>query len=627
MKIAPLPLRRACMYSHGAFTLSCLAILLVLCCGANNHAQTEASSKVDAFLKTLDPFYKQHVVVDGMAIVGSEKVSMVALNEAAYLTRQMLANRPDVMDKLAERTMYVCVMAHSEMQTDLPECRGMGPWWDFRARGLGGRPCSCGEENLLNLKGDPWAGENIFIHELAHGFQGTIASLDKDRNLDKRFRALYDRVKQSGRFRGYAINGGPGEFWAEGVQSWFNCNRAIRPRSGGSQSSFELVDPEGKHIGHLTTRDALRRHMPEYAALLDEAFRRNPWVYVPVAKRLHEPHLRGFDPDKAPEFRWPPGVVEAFYRIEAEKADKKTASTLSKAQKAAARKLGVPVTFENAFGMRFVLIPPGTFMMGSSEQPEDVARQCAVSGAQAGWFHDEHPRHKVTLTKAFYMAVHEVTQGQYKSVLLQKPDKAQEERLFAGYPETFRGDDLPMANISWDEAAIKFCKQLSQKDKRTYTLPTEAQWEYACRAGTGTPFAFGKTITSEQANFHGAYTYGDGSSGKKQFREKPMPAGSFPPNAWGLHDMHGNVNEWCRGWYIPYDGQPRIDPEGPAEPPAGGKFRVLRGGAWRSYGAACRAAFRMKHGGGRSQNFKIGFRVCCAVTVPADADKPAEQGK
>ena len=276
----------------------------------------------EALLKTLDPFYKQHVVADGVLVVGSEKVSRYALREVAYLAKKMLANRPDVMRKLAEkRRMYACVMAYNEMQTDLPECRGMGPWWDYRARGLGGRPVSCGEENVLCLRGDPWKGENIFIHEFAHGLHGTIAVNEREWNT--RLHALYDTAKKSGRFRGYAIEGGIGEFWAEGVQAWFNCNGTIRPKSGGGQSSFEVVGPQGEHVCHLTTRDKLKTHLPAYATLLDESFRQNEWLYTPVAKRLHLSHLRGFDPATAPVFRWPPGVVEAFNRIEAERKKKR----------------------------------------------------------------------------------------------------------------------------------------------------------------------------------------------------------------------------------------------------------------------------------------------------------------
>jgi len=276
----------------------------------------------EALWKTLDPFYKQHIVADGLVIAGSEKVSLPALREVGHLAQRLLAKRPDVLRDLREkRTMYVTVMAYCELQPDLPECRGMSLWWAYRARGLGGRPVSCGEENVLNFKGDPWEGENIFIHEFAHVMQGIIAGLDEQ--FDARLRGLYDKAEKSGRVRGYAIEGGVSEFWAEGVQAWFNCNGTMRPKSGGGQSSFEVLGPKGEHLCHLRTRQQVRTHMPEFAKLLDDSFRQNKWVYVPVAERLDEPHLKGFDPAEAPTFRWPPAVVEAFNRIEAERARNK----------------------------------------------------------------------------------------------------------------------------------------------------------------------------------------------------------------------------------------------------------------------------------------------------------------
>ena len=301
------------------FLVSSLCCLFFTCYGLAADADSaEQPYSAEVLRKTLDPFYKQHIVADGLVIAGSEKVSIHALREVGYLARKLLANRPDVMrDLLEKRKMLVAVMAYCELQTDLPDCRGMSLWWAYRARGLGSRPVSCGEENVLNFSGDPWEGENIFIHEFAHGIQGIIGGIDDQ--FDVRLRALYDKAKQSGRFGGYAIGGGYGEFWAEGVQAWFNCNGTVRPKSGGGQSSFEVLGPQGEHVCHLRTREQIRTHMPEYAKLLDNAFGQNKWVYVPLAERLDEPHLSGFDPAEAPTFRWPPAVVEAFNRIEAEK--------------------------------------------------------------------------------------------------------------------------------------------------------------------------------------------------------------------------------------------------------------------------------------------------------------------
>jgi len=201
-------------------------------------------------------------------------------------------------------------MAYNEMQTDLPECRGLSPWYDHRARGLGGRPISCAEENLLSFKGDPYKGENIFIHEFAHGLHGGFGGMDK--RFDARLRELYERAKATGRYSGYGMRSF-GEFWAEGVQSWFECNR------GGG---LAVRDREGKPGCQINTRDQLKEHLPELAKLIEESFGKNEWVYVPVLKRLDEPHLRGYDPDEAPTFRWPAKVIETFHRIEAENREK-----------------------------------------------------------------------------------------------------------------------------------------------------------------------------------------------------------------------------------------------------------------------------------------------------------------
>jgi hypothetical protein len=292
-------------------------------------------------LKLLDPFYKQHLVAGGVLIVGSEKVTQYAMRETAYLAKKVLANRPDVLKKFGETRMaYVCVMAYSEMQNDLPECRGMELWWNYRARGLAGRPVSCGEENLLGYPGDPWAGENIFIHEFAHGFQDIIGSIDED--FSERYRTIYTKTKKSGHIRGYAMQNDSREFWAEGVQAWFNCNGTVRPKCGGGQSSFEVVGPKGEHVCHIATREQLKTHLPEYAKLLDDSFRQNEWTYVPVAKRLDEPHLRGYDPAKAPTFRFQPEAIKAFEVFQRAEAERKAKEQRQNEQEANASANRVP---------------------------------------------------------------------------------------------------------------------------------------------------------------------------------------------------------------------------------------------------------------------------------------------
>jgi formylglycine-generating enzyme required for sulfatase activity len=215
--------------------------------------------------------------------------------------------------------------------------------------------------------------------------------------------------------------------------------------------------------------------------------------------------------------------------------------------------------FNNSVGMRFVWIPPGTFMMGSPK--EELNRNI------------DEIYHKVTLTKGFYMGIHPVTQEQWNVVM-------------GNNPSHFKGEkNLPVESVSWEDCQ-GFVKKLREKDKKQYRLPTEAEWEYACRAGTNTPFHFGKTISTDQANYYGAIVCGNGKEGK--YREKTTPIGNFPANAWGLHEMHGNVWEWCQDWLGDYPENNVVDPQGPKK----GEYRVLRGGSWVDPPYTCRSACR-----------------------------------
>jgi len=282
---------------------------------------------------------------------------------------------------------------------------------------------------------------------------------------------------------------------------------------------------------------------------------------------------------------------------------------VSEAQIAEAKKLGVPVAFTNELGMTFVLVPAGTFMMGSRDPAREVAQRCNMPQAQIGWFVDEVPRHEVTLS-AFYMSIHEVTQGQYAALMRPSgDDRRRAEWLIMRCPAEFQGATKPVVLVSRDDSE-KFFKALGQreaKDGRNYSLPTEAQWEYACRAGSTTPFSFGETISTDQANYDGGYTYADGKQGET--RGKTVAVGSLPANAWGLHEMHGNVSEWCHDWHAEYVGGPETDPKGPEK---GVREHVIRGGAWRSYPGACRSACRLQaHSQLRKSH--VGFRAVCAL--------------
>jgi len=209
-----------------------------------------------------------------------------------------------------------------------------------------------------------------------------------------------------------------------------------------------------------------------------------------------------------------------------------------------------------------VVIPGGTFMMGSPDrEPKREKRE----GSQ----------HQVTVAE-FWMGKYPVTQAQYQAIMGNNPAK-------------FKGDNRPVEQVTWYEA-VEFCDRLSQKLGQPYTLPSETQWEYACRAGTTTPFYFGDTITPDLANYDGNYSYGSGPKGT--YRKATTEVGSFPPNNFGLHDMHGNVWEWCLDhWHDSYNGAPA---DGTAWVTGGNSnYRIRRGGSWYSNPRDCRCAFRL----------------------------------
>jgi formylglycine-generating enzyme required for sulfatase activity len=169
-------------------------------------------------------------------------------------------------------------------------------------------------------------------------------------------------------------------------------------------------------------------------------------------------------------------------------------------------------------------------------------------------------------------------------------------------PLFFKGDDLlPVERVSWDDAAA-FCKRLSQQEGKLYRLPTEAEWEYACRAGTTTPFNTGESITTSQANYDGNYPYNGGAKG--EHRGRTTRVGSFAPNAWGMHDMHGNVWEWCVDWYGAIDKAAVTDPSGPES----GTERLLRGGSFYTSASAMRST-RRKYHTPDFRDFPNGFRI------------------
>lgn len=241
---------------------------------------------------------------------------------------------------------------------------------------------------------------------------------------------------------------------------------------------------------------------------------------------------------------------------------------------------GPPRGFANTIAMRFVLVPAGEFMMGS---PETEARRNF----------DEGPAHRVRIKKPFYMGVTEVTQAQWTAVTGKNPSQ-------------FKGDDLPVEHVSWEDAE-EFIKKLSEKEGRTYRFPTEAEWEYAARAGTTTPFYTGGTISAEQANYDGEYAYGSGRKGP--FRRKTTPVAGFAPNPWGLYDVAGNVHEWCSDWYNAwyYEKSPSDDPAG-GERTSSVTPKILRGGSFEDPPWVCRSAARHRDYPGYADDF-YGLRL------------------
>ncbi len=249
---------------------------------------------------------------------------------------------------------------------------------------------------------------------------------------------------------------------------------------------------------------------------------------------------------------------------------------------------------DNGIQLEMVLIPGGYFMMGAPE-------------IEAGSSDRERPQHQVTVP-TFFMSKYPVTQAQWRTVAA----LPQVNRELDPDPSHFKGDNLPVETISWYEA-VEFCDRISKHPERHYRLPSEAEWEYACRAGTTTPFHFGETITPELVNYNGNYTYGSAPQG--EYRAKTTPVGSFnAANAFGLYDMHGNVWEWCAdNWHRNYEGAPTDGSpwiyENLVARDNDNYYRLLRGGYWSSFPRNCRSACRDCYDNPDFRYNYVGFRV------------------
>ena len=235
---------------------------------------------------------------------------------------------------------------------------------------------------------------------------------------------------------------------------------------------------------------------------------------------------------------------------------------------------------DNSVILEMVSIPAGEFLMGSpsNEKKRDES---------------EGPQHKVSMPE-FFMGRFAVTQAQYQAVI-------------GSNPANFKGEKRPVEQVSWHDAT-EFCQKLKEKTGRNYRLPSEAEWEYACRAGTTTPFHFGATLTSNLANYDCTSIYQ--SEPKREYREKTTEVGIFPPNAFGLYDMHGNVWEWCLDhWHDNYNGAPTDGSAWLSD--NDNNYRLLRGGSWDNSPRSCRSASRARYNPAQRGHI-IGLRVVCS---------------
>ncbi len=230
--------------------------------------------------------------------------------------------------------------------------------------------------------------------------------------------------------------------------------------------------------------------------------------------------------------------------------------------------------------MTFAWIPPGSFLMGSpQEEPERE---------------EDETLHEVTLCQGFYLGIHAVTQAQWQAVMGDNPSR-------------FKGKNRPVEGVSWEDCQA-FLTKLSAREGKRFGLPSESEWEYACRAGTTTPFHFGETLSTDQANYNGNYLYNGVEKGID--RKQTTVVGSFPPNAWGLFDLHGNVWEWCQDEYRLYEDFNTMDvleTENIEE-----NARVLRGGSWNRIPGFCRSALRSWDAPSDRINgngFRVAFRL------------------
>jgi len=369
--------------------------------------------------------------------------------------------------------------------------------------------------------------------------------------------------------------------------------------AGETGAHRRLDDP--KDFVRIELESALHRNLPVIPILIDhatmpgEADLPPSLAHLAFRNAIEVDQGRDFDPHVDRLIR---GIEFHFQKSSAATAKPPRATTIPSAEpqsspSSPAKKL------TNSLGMTLVRIEPGSFLMGSTKDQIDHLMQL-FSDSKREWFDNEQPQHSVEITRPFYLGAHQVTQGQYQAVM-------------GNNPSHFKGSGyLPVEKVSWLDA-VEFCNKLSEREKRTrfyrvdgsevtvvggdgYRLPTEAEWEYACRAKSTTLYPFG-----DDTSKLGEHAWFGGNA-----ESKTHPAGQKLPNAWGLYDMLGNVWEWCADWYDEayYAFSPPADP--PGAPNA--SHRVIRGGGWRYGPWSCRPAFRYR-GLPAYRSDGLGFRV------------------
>ena len=300
-----------------------------------------------------------------------------------------------------------------------------------------------------------------------------------------------------------------------------------------------------------------------------------------------------------------PGEVELVLRKEGFRwavatADVRQSATVTVDTRLAEVKGPVPARSWTVpgLGLAMTWIPTGSFLMGGADGTTN-----------------ESPEHCATIGNGFWIGVYEVTQAQWEQVM----DWSRVWREGRKSPE-FKGTNMPIENVTWFDC-VEFCRKLTEQERQAcrlpdeleYRLPTEAEWEYACRAGTRTAFCFGDSLDASKANFDGRHPAGGASPG--DYRKTPTPVGSFPANAWGLFDMHGNVYEWCADT-LGAPSKPGRDGEGGQETD---QQRVARGGSWYDYGDSCRSAYRSGVRPGEACN-DVGMRLVLGVPLAGEDD-------